>query len=182
MGKNTVNLNLDNSKYLFKIDTENTNTTEALPLLFEEEQNAKGEVVKEDVLEIQEKINLLEKELLNLKDKQEKGTKNKAFTGGLVGLFGSMYMMGSSVNQITSVAEMPRLILKLEKLSRRIRKPAFTSLLVLGVTIPTIALAVGVSALASVVLGKENDKNLYKITEQKLADERAKLESLKQVC
>lgn len=180
MGKDTVKLYSDINRYLDKPIVEKKKTEETLPPLFENKQDIKVNPEEVAIQESQEKIAELEQKLAELKDKYENGNKNKAFTGGTAGLFAYTAILSNLCEEKISIVEVPKIILKLEKFCRRVKKPAVTNLLALGITATSLALTVGLSALTFVTIGKLNDKSLHQNTEQELEEEKAKLASLQQ--
>lgn len=168
MGKDVVSLNLDANKYL-KDST----------LVVEEAKKdsysvfVSDEIVEKNPLELQQElVTELEQKLAETRDKYENGNGQKAFTGGVIGLFVTTNMLGSKTGK--------KIAISIAKMARKVKNPRLHALFTIGSVATTLTVPFALTIPSVMVLGKLNDKNLCISLEEKLASEKAKLASLQQ--
>ena len=178
MIKDTLYLHSDCNTYAEKVQTA-VHREEAFDELFDMISNNSCNEFNNMVLETQEKINEYENQLAKLKNKRENGLKDKILSGTLVSLLASCSFAGSLFEKNTPLKETPELFIKLEKVARSIKKPVLNTLFTMGTALAGFGAISAVLIPLFIVLGNENDKKCYSSIEQKLAEERIKLENLK---
>ena len=150
------------------------NKQEKFELLFDNNDKLTNLEYENDyILETEEKISELEKQLEKLKNNKKERKKFRIFSGTVVTSFLGSAMLGSKKDVL--LEDLDEISLKLEKIARKIKSPVKCNLFCIGTFLAKL-LVIGITITSLfIILGNEQDKDKYKNTEQQLEEEKKKL-------